>query len=252
MNDSGTVHGARNRPSASRPTAADLEAARRRVLRDVTAPGLDVLFCGINPGLYSGATGHHFARPGNRFGPALFLSGFTPTQLTAGEDRRLPEFGCGVTNLVARTTATADELTPEELVDGGRRLVRKVGRFQPRWVAILGVGAYRRAFGRPTATTGPQAESLGSARLWILPNPSGLNAHYQLPALAEAFRALREAAGLPDRRTAAHEKHGGGPQARGETRTCGEPPPRTRDRVRGGRGRGARGAADEGQNGSDR
>jgi TDG/mug DNA glycosylase family protein len=180
-----------------RPTPADLQAARSRVLRDVIAPGLHVLFCGINPGLYSGATGHHFARPGNRFWPALFQSGFTPRQLSAVDDRDLPAFGCGVTNLVARTTATAAELTPDELSAGGRTLARKVARYRPRWVAVLGIDAYRRAFARPRAVIGAQADDLAGARVWILPNPSGLNASYQLPALVRAFRELREAAGLP-------------------------------------------------------
>lgn len=182
-----------------RPTSAELHAARRRVLRDVIAPDLHVLFCGINPGLYSGATGHHFARPGNRFWPALHRAGFTPRLLHASEDVTLPQFGCGVTNLVARTTATADELTRHELAAGGRRLARKVARYRPGLVAILGVGAYRHAFGRPRAAVGPQPEPIAGARVWVLPNPSGLNANYQLPALAQAFRELREAAGLPRR-----------------------------------------------------
>lgn len=196
-----------------RPTREDLAAARSRVLRDVVAADLHVLFCGINPGLYSGATGHHFARPGNRFWPALFLSGFTPRLLHASEDVRLPEFGCGVTNLVARTTATADELARDELVDGGRRLARKVRRYRPRMVAILGVGAYRHAFGRPRATIGLQPERLAGAGLWILPNPSGLNANYQLPALVDTFRSLRDASGLPpcppDATTAAPRRRAG-------------------------------------------
>lgn len=181
---------------SGRPTKADLEAATSRVLRDVIAPGLDVLFCGINPGLYSGATGHHFARPGNRFWPALFRSGFTPRLLTADEDRQLPQFGCGVTNLVARTTATADELSAGELTAGGATLRRKVGRYRPRWLAVLGIGAYRRAFNRPGAVIGAQQERLGDTGLWVLPNPSGLNASYQLPALERAFGELREAATL--------------------------------------------------------
>lgn len=179
-----------------RPTRDELEDARRRVLPDVVAPDLHVLFCGINPGLYSSATGHHFARPGNRFWPALHLAGFTPRLLHASEDVTLPQFGCGVTNLVARTTATADELTADELAAGGRRLVRKIRRYQPRWVAILGVGAYRAAFGRPRGAIGRQSELIAGAGLWILPNPSGLNANYQLPALVAAFRELRRAAGL--------------------------------------------------------
>lgn len=183
-----------------RPTPAELAAARTRVLRDVIEPGLDVLFCGINPGLYSGATGHHFARPGNRFWPALHRSGFTPRLLSANEDRELPTFGCGVTNLVARTTATADELTLEELIAGGAKLTRKVRRHRPRFLAVLGMGAYRRGFGRAAATIGAQPDGIGDTEVWVLPNPSGLNANYQLPALVEAFRALRRAAGLATRR----------------------------------------------------
>ncbi len=180
-------------PTLARPTVAELDAARSRVLRDVIAPELAVLFCGINPGLYSGATGHHFARPGNRFWPALFQSGFTPRLLTAAEDHTLTVYGCGVTNLVARTTANAAELGVGELRDGGRHLRVKVARFRPRWVAILGIDAYRRAFGQRRASMGPQPGDLAGARIWVLPNPSGLNASYQLPALAQAFRALREA-----------------------------------------------------------
>lgn len=195
------------RPSF-RPSRAELEAARHRVLRDVMAPGLQVLFCGINPGLYSGATGHHFARPGNRFWPALHLAGFTPRLLSAHEDATLPAFGCGVTNLVARTTATADELTRDELVAGGLRLARTVRRYRPAMVAILGVGAYRQAFGEPRASVGPQPRRLSDARVWVLPNPSGLNASYQMPALAAAFRALRQAAGLPARRSRARRQAG--------------------------------------------
>ena len=156
-----------------------------------------MLFCGINPGLYSGAVGHHFARPGNRFWPALFASGFTPRLLSAAEDTELPAFGCGVTNLVARTTATAEELTLSELEAGGTRLKRKVARYRPRWVAILGMGAYRRAFSCPGALAGAQPELLAGSQVWVLPNPSGLNASYQLPALERAFRELREAAGMP-------------------------------------------------------
>lgn len=161
----------------------------------MVAPGLDVLFCGINPGLYSGATGNHFARPGNRFWPALHLSGFTPRQLHPSEKKELLALGLGITNVVARTTARADELTDEEMVAGGRRLRRKVRRYAPRYLAVLGLGAYRVAFGAKTATVGPQEETIGETKLWLLPNPSGLNAHYQLPALAEEFARLRRAAG---------------------------------------------------------
>ena len=178
-----------------KPSRADLEAARDKTIRDVIGPGLRVLFCGINPGLYSGATGHHFARPGNRFWPALHLSGFTPRLLSPNEERELLGFGLGITNVVARTTAVASELTTEEYVAGGRRLARKVRRFEPDLLAVLGVTAYRIAFGDKDAAIGPQSATIGSTRLWVLPNPSGLNAHYQLPSLAKEFRRLRRVAG---------------------------------------------------------
>jgi TDG/mug DNA glycosylase family protein len=152
-----------------------------------------VLFCGINPGLYSGATGYHFARPGNRFWPALHAAGFTPRLLHPAEQAELLHHGYGVTNLVNRTTASADELSPKEFVAGRRRLLAKVRRYQPRTVAFLGVGAYCHAFGLPRAALGLQAERLAAARVWLLPNPSGLNANYQLPALVRLFRDLKEA-----------------------------------------------------------
>ncbi|HYP22974.1 MAG TPA: G/U mismatch-specific DNA glycosylase [Actinomycetota bacterium] len=180
----------------ARPTKEELAAAAGVTIRDVIAPGLDVLFCGINPGLYSGATGNHFARPGNRFWPALHLSGFTPRQLHPSEKEELLSLGLGITNVVARTTARADELTDEEIVAGGRALRRKVKRYGPRYLAVLGLGAYRTAFGTKTATVGPQPETIGDTKIWLLPNPSGLNAHYQLPALAEEFARLRKAASV--------------------------------------------------------
>jgi TDG/mug DNA glycosylase family protein len=161
---------------------------------DLIAPGLRVLFCGINPGLYSGATGHHFARPGNRFWPALHAAGFSDRLLSPWEEHELLTRGYGITNLVPRTTAAADELSGGELVAGRRRLDRLARRHAPRWVAVLGVGAYRTAFGRPLARVGEQAESLAGARLWLLPNPSGLNAHYQLPDLVREFTDLHAAA----------------------------------------------------------
>jgi len=175
-----------------RPTKEELRDAIHRTVPDVIAPGLDVLFCGINPGLYSGATGFHFARPGNRFWPALHGAGFTPRLLKPWENRLLLDYGCGITNLVARTTATAAELSRDELVDGHQRLERKVRRYRPRWVAVVGIGAYRVGFARPRATVGPQEERIGDARLWLLPQPSGLNANHQLPQLIEAFRALKD------------------------------------------------------------
>jgi double-stranded uracil-DNA glycosylase len=160
-------------------------------LPDVLGPGLDVLFCGINPGLLSAAKGQHFARPGNRFWPALHLSGFTPRLLKPSEQDELPRYGLGITNLVARPTARADELTAEELRAGGVRLTALARRYRPKVVAVVGVTAYRAAFGRKAAAIGPQEELIASSRLWVLPNPSGLNAHYQLPALAEVFGRLR-------------------------------------------------------------
>ena len=151
------------------------------------------MFCGINPGLYSGATGNHFARPGNRFWPALHRSGFTPRQLHPSEKEDLLALGLGITNVVDRTTARADELTPEEIVAGGRKLRRKVRRYAPRYLAVLGLGPYRLAFGDRKAAVGVQPLTIEETKVWLLPNPSGLNAHYQLPALAREFARLREA-----------------------------------------------------------
>ena len=183
--------------SAWRPSKEQLAGARGKTIKDVIQPGLDVLFCGINPGLYSGAVGHHFARPGNRFWPALHLSGFTPRELSPFDERELLSFGLGITNVVNRTTAAADELSRAELVEGGRRLRAKVSRFRPRWLAVLGVGAYRVAFGDKASAVGRQPDRIGTTGLWVLPNPSGLNAHYQLPDLVAAFKALhREAVAI--------------------------------------------------------
>ena len=153
---------------------------------------LRVLFCGINPGLYSAAVRHHFARPGNRFWPTLHAAGFTPRVLSPFEERELLPLGYGITNIVKRATAGADELEDSEFAVGARALAAKVKKYQPRVLAVLGVGAYRVAFAQPKAIVGPQAERIGSTRLWILPNPSGLNAHYQADALAKVFRQLRE------------------------------------------------------------
>jgi TDG/mug DNA glycosylase family protein len=180
-----------------RPTRRELLASRDRRLRDIIAPDLTVLFCGINPGLYSAAVGHHFARPGNRFWPALRAAGFTERTVAPSDDRLLVGWGYGLTNIVARATAQADELTAGELVAGRRRLERKVRRYAPRWVAILGITAYRVAFCRPRAALGPQQEGFGGAGLWVLPNPSGLNASHQLADLARALRQLRRAASQP-------------------------------------------------------
>lgn len=177
-----------------KPTRADLLAAKDKTIRDVIAPGLRVLFCGINPGLYSGATGHHFARPGNRFWPTLHLAGFTPRLLSPAEERELLTLGYGITNLVARTTATADELSADELLTGKKRLETKVKRYEPRILAVLGIGAYRLAFQEPKAAPGLQSNTIAKTAIWVLPNPSGLNAHYQLADLVQQFHTLREAA----------------------------------------------------------
>lgn len=176
-----------------RPSRADLAAATDKLLADVIAPGLDVLLCGINPGLWSAATGHHFARPGNRFWPALHRSGFTPRQLRPDEQGLLIGYGLGITNLAARATARADELTRDELTTGGVILREKVERFSPAWLAVLGVTAFRTAFGAQRVHVGPQEQKFSGARLWILPNPSGLNAHFTLDGLASEFAALRAA-----------------------------------------------------------
>ncbi|MFD6951348.1 mismatch-specific DNA-glycosylase [Nocardiopsis sp. TSRI0078] len=179
-----------------------MEAARDRVVPDVLAEDLDVLFCGINPGLASGALGHHFANPGTRFWPALHGSGFTPRRLRPDEEDELLSLGLGITNVVSRTTAQANELSREETVEGGRTLRRKVLLWRPRWLAVLGVTAYRDAFGDRGAKVGPQAMEIGGTRVWLLPNPSGRNAHWQLGALTEEFAHLRRAAGVPDRSAA--------------------------------------------------
>jgi double-stranded uracil-DNA glycosylase len=179
-----------------RPTAADLVAAHGRGIPDLLAPDLAVVFCGINPGLYSAATGCHFARPGNRFWPALHRAGFTPRQLHPREQRQLLAYHLGVTNLVERGTARADELMPAELSQGGRKLERKMRRLQPAWLAVLGVSAYRTAFAVRSAQVGPQPVTWGETRVWVLPNPSGLNAHYTPDRLAEEFALLREAVGV--------------------------------------------------------
>lgn len=177
-----------------KPTRDELEQAYGKRIPDVIAPDLGVLFVGINPGLYSGATGHHFAKPGNRFWPVIHRAGFTPRQLDPSENRELLECGCGVTNVVNVTTARADELTTDQLLAGARNLTRKVRRYRPRYVAILGLTTYRIAFGRKNAAIGEQDETLGDSRIWLLPNPSGLNAHYQLPDLTELFQELHAAA----------------------------------------------------------
>jgi TDG/mug DNA glycosylase family protein len=178
-----------------RPTREQLQGARGRRIPDVLRGGLQVVFVGINPGLYSAAVGHHFARPGNRFWKALHGAGFTERVLSPFEDASLLERGLGLTNLVERATASARELSGQELRTGAKRLRRTVIRSRPRFVAVLGIGAYREGFNRRSATFGQQDDALGSSGLWVLPNPSGLNAHFQLPDLVAAFGDLRDAVG---------------------------------------------------------
>jgi TDG/mug DNA glycosylase family protein len=185
-----------------KPSKEELLAAAGRIVPDVISRDLRVLFCGINPGLYTAAVGHHFARPGNRFWPALYAAGFTRRLLSPDAEHELLADGYGITNVVARATATAAELAAEEYVEGGRRLASKVRRYRPKFIAVLGVGAYRTAFDRPKATLGLQPETIGETRVWVLPNPSGLNAHYQPKDLAHLFKELRlavEAADSPPR-----------------------------------------------------
>jgi TDG/mug DNA glycosylase family protein len=176
-----------------KPTKEQLIAAAGKTLPDVIAPNLRVLFCGINPGLYTAAVGHHFARPGNRFWPALHKSGFTDRLVSAFDERELLKSGIGISNVVPHATASAAELTAEDLIAGGRRLAAKVKRYRPKVVAILGVGAYRHAFGKPKARIGEQTERIHDASVWVLPNPSGLNANYQLPDLVKLFKKLHAA-----------------------------------------------------------
>lgn len=174
-----------------KPTKEQIFAAAGKTIPDVIANDLRVLFCGINPGLYTAAVGHHFARPGNRFWKALYEAGFTERLLSPFEECQLLGFGYGVTNVVPRATATADLLVKEELVTGGKRLAAKVRRYRPTVLAILGLGAYRTAFHKPKATGGQQADTIGNTILWVLPNPSGLNANYQQNDLARLFRELK-------------------------------------------------------------
>ncbi|MDQ2920614.1 MAG: G/U mismatch-specific DNA glycosylase [Acidobacteriota bacterium] len=177
-----------------RPTKEELLAAEGKTVRDVIAPRLRVLFCGINPGLYTAAVGHHFARPGNRFWPALYAAGFTDRLVSPFDERKLLKSGYGITNVVMRTTATADQLSREELREGGQQLAAKVRRYRPRVLAILGLGAYRTAFEKPKGVIGRQEEMVGETVIWVLPNPSGLNAHYQANQLGSLFSELRAAA----------------------------------------------------------
>ncbi|HVE59629.1 MAG TPA: G/U mismatch-specific DNA glycosylase [Pyrinomonadaceae bacterium] len=175
-----------------KPSKEDLRDAVNRTTEDLIDYDLKVLFCGINPGIWSGATGFHFAKPGNRFWKVLFLAGFTDRILHPSEEHELLENGYGITSFVKRTTARADELTTEEYVEGGRLLVKKIAKFKPQNLAVLGIGAYRTAFQQPKAQLGLQTDKISGANVWLLPNPSGLNAHYQADDLAALFRKVRE------------------------------------------------------------
>ncbi len=180
---------------AHKPTQEELLAAEDGTVPDAIAPGLRVLFCGINPSLYSAVVGYHFARPGNRFWPTLHRAGFTERRLKPEEWEVFLKAGYGLTNVVARATARADELSAEELRAGRGELERKVKEYRPQILAVLGIGAYRTAFEERKAVTGRQPRKIGDTTLWVLPNPSGLNAHYQLDDLARLYREVLEAVG---------------------------------------------------------
>jgi TDG/mug DNA glycosylase family protein len=180
-----------------KPSKEEIAAAAGRKVPDIIAPDLHILFCGINPGLYSAAVGHHFARPGNRFWKALHGGGFTNRLLEPIEEELLPSFGLGITNLVERATSTADSLSREELRAGAEAVRRKVYGYKPHFIAFLGVSAYRIAFGSARAQLGLQQTAIGNTRVWVLPNPSGLNAHYQIDILGAMFENMRIAEANP-------------------------------------------------------
>jgi double-stranded uracil-DNA glycosylase len=175
-----------------KPTKADLAAAVGKTMADIIAPNLKVLFCGINPSVYSAVVGHHFARPGNRFWPSLYNAGFTPRLLKPSEDAELLTFGYGITNLVARATVAAAELSADELAIGGQQLCAKIAQYRPKVLAVLGISAYRLAFNQPRAVLGQQPERVGTTSICVLPNPSGLNAHYTPADLARVYGEFRE------------------------------------------------------------
>jgi TDG/mug DNA glycosylase family protein len=173
-----------------KPTKEDMMDALNRTVEDLIDYDLKVLFCGINPGLYSGATRMHFAKPGNRFWKVLYGAGFTERLLHPSEEEELLASGYGITCFCKRTTARADELTTEEIVEGGRTLEKKIQKYRPKALAVLGLGAYRTAFNEPKAKLGLQKRKIGDTEIWLLPNPSGLNAHYQLADFIELFKLL--------------------------------------------------------------
>jgi double-stranded uracil-DNA glycosylase len=191
-------------PTPWKPTKAELLAAHDKRVPDLVAKDLIVLFAGINPGLYTAAIGHHFGRPGNRFWPALHDGGFTPRLFSPFEESLLVDLNFGITNVVERATARADELTHDELRAGGKRLAAKVKRWRPTVVAFVGIGPYRIISGVKDAQVGLQQDLFGGSFAWVLPNPSGLNAHYQPAALAKLFGELRRWAIAQHRRRAKH------------------------------------------------
>lgn len=178
-----------------KPSKEDLRDAANRTTEDLIGDNLRVLFCGINPGIWSGATGFHFAKPGNRFWKALHFGGFTDRVLHPSEEHELLENGYGITSFCKRTTATAAELSNEEIVEGGKNLVKKIEKYKPQFLAVLGIGAHRTAFNRPKAKLGLQDETIGATKIWLLPNPSGLNAHYHPPQLTRLFGELKRFCG---------------------------------------------------------
>jgi TDG/mug DNA glycosylase family protein len=175
-----------------KPSPAELLAAQGKFLPDILAPNLKILFSGINPSVYSAAVGHHFARPGNRFWPTLHAAGFTNRRLSPVEDRTLLDLGFGLTNIVPAATAKAEELSLAQLVAGKRQLLRKVRQYAPHCLAVLGLTYFRTAWDQPKAKVGLQATRIGSTVVWVLPNPSGLNASYQIPRMAALYREMRE------------------------------------------------------------
>lgn len=175
-----------------KPTKEQILLAKDKRVADVIATDLKVLFCGINPGLYTAAVGHHFARPGNRFWPALYYSGFTPRLMSPFEEKELLKLGLGITNIVDRATANASELSRGELKKGSLILIDKVIQFKPKVIAVLGIASYRWAFDKPKANTGKQKEKIGSSSVWVLPNPSGINANYLMDDLVAEFVKLRK------------------------------------------------------------
>lgn len=184
-----------------KPTRAELLASAGKTIKDLVAPDLSLLFVGINPGLYTAWAGYHFARPGNRFWPALYASGLTPRLLHPSEGQFLLSLGIGITGFVRRATATAAELTDDEYRTGARRIRALVRRIRPHCVCFLGLTAYRAGFDQPKAKSGRQPEAMNGTTVWLLPNPSGLNAHFQLADYARLFREVRLACVNPRENT---------------------------------------------------